>query len=114
MTDELVRPRDIIEEIELEFDSSAFIGPLTCSSCGHEMELVTSTKSLCEGKLVVEFEQYRCPLCRRERMTIEQAKRLEVVKRFLRQMEEERSPLSPSIAKIKPLNSLEFVVRMAS
>jgi hypothetical protein len=47
-------------------------------------------------------------------MTIEQAKRLEVVKRFLRQMKEERPPLAPSIAKIKPLNSLEFVVRMAS
>jgi hypothetical protein len=47
-------------------------------------------------------------------MTIEQAKRLEVVKRFLRQMKEERPPLAPFIAKIKPLNSLEFVVRMAS
>lgn len=111
--DEMIRPEDVLEEVEIEIAPDAFEGPVTCAECGHAPERVISTTALRGGKILVEFEQYRCPHCGWERMTLEQARQLQIITHFFTDLYAETAvPPGAVLARVRPLTESDFLVRV--
>jgi hypothetical protein len=111
--DEMIHPDDLLEEVDIELAPESFEGPLTCAECGNAMERVISTTTVYDRRITVEFEQYRCPQCGWERMSLEQARQLQAIKHFFAHLLAKASPaLEPSLARVRPLTASDFLVKV--
>ncbi|MGQ9627335.1 MAG: hypothetical protein ACUVV0_10590, partial [Anaerolineae bacterium] len=62
--DEVIRPEDILGEVDFEIAPNAFSGPLRCPNCEAEMQITTAVKSFWSGKISLTYEIYECPVLR--------------------------------------------------
>lgn len=107
--DEIVHPDDILEEVELELAEDTFDEPFSCPDCNERMERIISTTTLREGQITIEFEQFRCPHCGLERMTLKQAQQLQTIKHFFINLSTESTAHK---ALVKPLTHSHFLVEV--
>jgi hypothetical protein len=111
--DEMIHPDDLLEAVDIELAPEAFEGPLTCAECGSAMERVISTTTVYDRRITVEFEQYRCPQCGWERMSLEQARQLQAINHFFAHLlAEASSTREPSLARVRSLTASHFLVEM--
>lgn len=68
---------DLSEEVKIKINKSAFKGPLHCPKCKLEMKKVITDLDLMEDKITLHLEAYKCIKCDRERLSGEQAIKLD-------------------------------------
>ncbi len=133
--DEIVKPEDILEEVDFEIAPDAFSTSLHCIECGVEMKTVTATKSFWDSKIVLAYEIYECPGCGRRFFNGEQARRYEKVVLLLKALAEDTPVYEREVrrledrwvvslpldieaenlrASIKPLTRGDFLIRVHS
>ena len=79
---EKLKEKDLLEEIKVEVDKSAFEGPLKCIDCGKNMIKVKSSISLPDVDITVHFKIWKCSKCNREYLDGDQAKKLDMLLEF--------------------------------
>ncbi len=133
--DEIVKPEDILEEVDFEIAPDAFSTSPRCIECDVEMKAVTATKHFWDGKIVLSYEIYECPNCGRRFFNGEQAKRYEKVVLLLKALTEDTPVYQREVhrledewvislplnieaeslrASVKPLTRGNFLIRLHS
>jgi len=75
---ENLKPEDIEErDIELEVSKEAFKCPIRCQTCKISMKKIETDINLPDGDITVHIEAHKCPKCGRERLSGDQAEKLD-------------------------------------
>lgn len=65
------------EEIKVKIAKGAFKGPISCQRCKIKMKKIHSDMELPDGDITIHIEAYKCPKCGRERLSGDQAEKLD-------------------------------------
>lgn len=75
---ENLKPEDIEEkEIKVKVAKGAFKGPIHCQRCKIKMEKIHTDMDIPDGDITIHLEAYKCPKCGRERLSGNQAEKLD-------------------------------------
>jgi hypothetical protein len=133
--DEMVKPEDILEEVDFEIAPDAFSTSPRCIECDVETQAIIATKRFWDGKIVLAYEIYECPSCGRRFFNGEQARRYEKVVLLLKALAEDTPVYEQEVrrfedkwvislpldieaeglqASVKPLTRGDFLIRLHS
>jgi len=75
---ENLKPKDIEKkDINLNVGKEAFKGPAKCTNCRIKMKQINTDVALPGNDITVHIEAYQCPKCKKQRLTGDQAEKLD-------------------------------------
>lgn len=75
---ESLKPEDIEkEDIKIKIAKGAFKGSISCQKCKIRMKKIASDIDIPDGDITIHIETYKCPKCGVERLSGEQAEKLD-------------------------------------
>ena len=73
-----LKQKDIEEkEIKIKIAKGAFKGPIHCQRCKIRMKKAYMDMDIPDGEITIHMEAYKCPKCGRERLSGDQAEKLD-------------------------------------
>ncbi len=77
-----IKEEDLGEEVKFKIDENSFKGPFTC----HKKKTKLENKRVSYGDIEFSYQVWKCAVCKKEYLDLEQAKRYEkflIMKRFI-------------------------------